>query len=157
MDYIWTPWRYKYISKAETHSGCVFCSVVKEEDEKNYVLHRAQKNFIILNLFPYTSGHAMVVPYEHCSSLVELDSETTNEMMELAKSLQSALQKEYRPNGINIGINQGEAAGAGIAQHLHLHVLPRWIGDANFMSVIGETRVMPEEISTTCERLRKYF
>ena len=158
MDYIWSPWRYKYIAQSGKEPGCVFCNVIaSDDDEKNYVIHRAKYNFVILNLFPYTSGHAMVVPFQHQSSLADLDEATTTEMMDLAKKFQRALEADYRPDGINIGINLGEAAGAGVAQHMHLHIVPRWYGDANFMSITGETRVLPEDLSTSYERLRKYF
>src|SRR5262249_20158206 len=131
-------------------SACIFCKVIAESlDEQNYIVHRGSLNYIILNLFPYTSGHIMIVPYEHQASLAPLDEPTTTEMMELTKKVQRALESEYRPDGFNIGINLGHSAGAGVAEHLHLHVVPRWTGDANFVSVIGETRILPEELSDT--------
>lgn len=158
MDHLWSPWRYKYIASNDRGEGCVFCSINRDQaDDANYVVHRARLNYILLNLFPYTSGHLMIVPYEHQSSLAEVAEPTTTEMLELAKRAQTALKTEYCPDGFNIGMNLGTSAGAGVADHLHLHVVPRWTGDANFVSIIGETRVLPEDLAATCARLRKYF
>jgi len=158
MEHIWSPWRYQYISNVEHVPGCVFCRVVQEQhDDQNFVVHRATFNFLILNLFPYTPGHLMVVPYKHAASLAEVDDQTTTEMMQLAKRAQSALESEYKPNGFNIGMNLGRAAGAGVADHLHLHIVPRWNGDANFVSIVGETRVLPEDLQTTWSKLQKHF
>lgn len=158
MEYIWSPWRYKYIASADREPGCVFCRAINDNDDPGrLVLHRARLNFVILNLFPYTSGHLMVVPYEHEASLAEVSSETTAEMMELAKRAQRALEAEYNPDGFNVGMNLGRSAGAGVADHLHLHVVPRWTGDANFVSIIGETRVLPEDLPATYEKLKKHF
>jgi ATP adenylyltransferase len=158
MDHIWSPWRYKYIATADRQEGCVLCQIEQEhKDAENYVVHRARLNFILLNLFPYTSGHLMIVPYEHQASLAALDEATTTEMIELAKRAQNALEAEYHPDGFNIGMNLGRSAGAGIADHLHLHVVPRWSGDANFVSVVGETRVLPEDLAATCEKLKRHF
>ena len=136
----------------------MLCRIEAEhKDAENYVVHRAQLNFIVLNLFPYTSGHLMIVPYEHQASLAAAGEATTTEMIELAKRAQIALETEYHPDGFNIGMNLGRSAGAGIADHLHLHVVPRWSGDANFVSIVGETRVLPEDLATTCQRLKKHF
>jgi ATP adenylyltransferase len=158
MEHIWTPWRYKYVASVDSEPGCVFCRVQQQgTDPDNLIVHRGQKNFIILNLFPYTSGHLMIVPYEHIASLAATDLATTAEMMELAKRAQSTLEAEYRPDGFNIGINLGRSAGAGVADHLHLHVVPRWSGDANFVSIVGETRVLPEDLPTTYQKLKKHF
>jgi ATP adenylyltransferase len=165
MEHIWSPWRYKYIASADSVPGCVFCRVlqdqpentVEERDRSNLVVFRASFNFVILNLFPYTSGHLMIAPYSHTGSLEGLDDATAAEIMQLAKRTVAALQAEYRPEGFNIGFNLGRAAGAGVADHLHLHVVPRWSGDANFVSVIGETRVLPEELTATYDRLKKHF
>lgn len=157
MEHIWSPWRYRYIATADRETGCVFCRILQGEDEKNFVLHRAAHNFVVLNLFPYTSGHLMIVPYGHVALLASVSPEVTAEMMELAKRAQVALDAEYHPDGFNIGMNLGRSAGAGVADHLHLHVVPRWAGDANFVSVVGETRVLPEEMATTFEKLRKHF
>ncbi|MEW6213223.1 MAG: HIT domain-containing protein [Acidobacteriota bacterium] len=158
MEHIWSPWRYRYIASADSEKGCVFClALAKGDDRASLIVHRAPRNFVILNLFPYTSGHLMIVPYEHTASLADVDEATTAEMMEIAKQAQRAIEAEYRPDGFNIGLNLGRAAGAGVAEHLHLHVVPRWAGDANFVSVVGETRVLPEELETTFERLKKHF
>jgi ATP adenylyltransferase len=158
MDHLWSPWRYKYIASAGREEGCVFCRIEREHnDTDNYVIHRGRLNFAVLNLFPYTSGHLMVVPYEHKASLAASSEATTTEMIELAKRAQLALEAEYHPDGFNIGMNLGRSAGAGVADHLHLHVVPRWSGDANFVSVVGETRVLPEDLATTYEKLKKHF
>jgi ATP adenylyltransferase len=158
MDHLWSPWRYKYIASADKTDECVFCRINREQkDAENFVVHRARLNFIVLNLFPYTSGHLMIVPYEHRAMLVDFDTATTTEMLELAKRSQLALEAEYHPDGFNIGMNLGRSAGAGVADHLHLHVVPRWSGDANFVSIVGETRVMPEDLATTLARLSKHF
>ena len=158
MDHLWSPWRYKYIASADREEGCVFCRVNHEhKDAENYVIHRARLNLVVLNLYPYTSGHLMIAPYEHQASLAAISEATTTEMIELAKRAQLALEAEYHPDGFNIGMNLGRSAGAGVADHLHLHVVPRWTGDANFVSVVGETRVLPEDLATTCEKLKKHF
>ncbi|HSB11909.1 MAG TPA: HIT domain-containing protein [Blastocatellia bacterium] len=158
MDHLWSPWRYKYIASADQQSGCVLCRIHGEhQDSQNYIVHRARLNFIVLNLFPYTSGHLMIVPYEHKASLADVSEETTSEMIELAKRSQLALEAEYHPDGFNIGMNLGRSAGAGLADHLHLHIVPRWSGDANFVSVIGETRVLPEDLATTYSKLKQHY
>ena len=158
MEHIWSPWRYKYIASSDREPGCVFCRVQQEgSDRENLIIHRASLNFVILNLFPYTSGHLMIVPYEHTASLASVTEPVTTEMMALAKKAQMSLEAEYRPDGFNIGMNLGRNAGAGVAEHIHLHVVPRWAGDANFVSIIGETRVLPEDLATTYDRLMKYF
>lgn len=154
MDYLWTPWRYHYIANAKTDGVCVFCdAVAANKDRETLILLRGEKNFVILNRYPYTSGHVMIVPYLHVADLASADAAMLADMMQLAQRMQTALQKTYRPEGFNLGMNLGRAAGAGIVGHLHLHVLPRWAGDANFMTVVGETRVEPEELSTTYDRL----
>lgn len=158
MDHLWSPWRFRYISSIGRENGCVFCRINNEhKDDENYVIHRGKLNFMLLNLFPYTSGHLMLVPYEHRASLAGTAEETTTEMIELAKRAQLALEAEYHPDGFNVGMNLGQSAGAGIADHIHLHVVPRWSGDANFVSIVGETRVLPEDLATTSSRLRKHF
>jgi ATP adenylyltransferase len=158
MDYIFSPWRYRYVSGRPREDDCVLCAKLREQDDaRNLVLHRARHNAILLNLFPYTTGHLMILPYEHAPRLGDLAPEARAEMMELAARAEQALQSEYHPDGLNLGLNLGAAAGAGIAGHLHLHVLPRWVADANFMTVVGETRVLPEDLARTYERLRPYF
>ena len=155
MDYLWTPWRYRYMAEAGKAVGCVLCDLpAANHDEEALIVLRGVKNYIVLNRYPYTSGHVMVVPYEHTADFVRLDAQTTAEMMSLAQRVQAALGGVYHPEGYNIGMNLGRSAGAGIANHLHLHVLPRWAGDTNFMTTVGETRLEPEELSTTYEKLR---
>ena len=158
MDYLWTPWRYTYVSNADKIDGCVFCERVKwNEDRKALIVHRGEHCFIILNSFPYTSGHVMVVPYNHVDELQKLSRAAAEEMMILAQRMETVFRKLYHPDGVNLGMNIGKAAGAGIAGHIHMHVLPRWVADANFMSVVGETRVLPEDLETTWERIRGEF
>jgi len=155
MDYLWTPWRYRYIAAGVKDEPCIFCAAAEgRDDAQSLIVLRARKNFVILNRYPYTSGHVMVVPYAHQATLAASEPETLAEMMALAQRIEKALANLYRPDGYNLGMNIGRAAGAGIAGHLHLHVLPRWIGDTNFMATVGETRVQPEELTTTYERLR---
>lgn len=155
MDYLWTPWRYAYVSQAARESGCIFCRALElGDDARALILYRGQKNFLILNLFPYTTGHSMVVPYAHVSELSACDGDTLAEMMALAQRLEIAFAKLYHPQGYNLGMNLGRAAGAGVADHLHLHVLPRWAGDTNFMTTIAETRLQPEDVSLTYDKLR---
>ena len=157
MDYLWTPWRYRYMAEAAgKQTGCIFCSALeKKDDAETLIVFRGKKNFILLNRYPYTSGHVMIVPYAHIPDLKDCDGETLAEMMLLAQRVEGALAAAYKPDGFNLGMNLGRAAGAGVTGHVHLHVLPRWIGDANFMSVVGETRVEPEDLRTTYEKLRK--
>ena len=156
MDYIWSPWRYRYVTNASKDDRCVFCWAIEaDDDEKTLIVFRGEKNFIILNRYPYTSGHVMVVPYAHNADLSVTPPDVLAEMMLLAQKAQRAQKDLYRPDGFNLGMNLGHAAGAGITGHLHLHVLPRWIGDSSFMSVVGETRVEPEELSVTYSRLRQ--
>jgi ATP adenylyltransferase len=154
MDYLWTPWRYRYVAEAKNAIGCVFCDALAAgRDQETLIVWRGVKNFIILNRFPYTSGHVMIVPYAHTADFAGLDKETTAEIMSLAQRMQVVLNSVYRPEGFNMGMNLGRSAGAGIADHLHLHLLPRWNGDTNFMTTISETRMQPEELSTTYSRI----
>ena len=156
MDYLWTPWRYAYVSTAEKTTGCVFCDAVKaNDDEKVRIVHREEHCFVILNTYPYTPGHVMIVPYAHLDELRKLPSEAANEMIALSQRMEAVLRDLYHPDGVNLGMNIGKAAGAGIAGHIHMHVLPRWVADANFMSVVGETRVLPETLDETWRRIRE--
>jgi ATP adenylyltransferase len=156
MDYLWTPWRYHYIADTARDTGCIFCdAVVANDDVKSQIVFRGDTCFVILNRFPYTSGHVMVVPYAHVADLAAADPDMLSEMMRIAQRVQLALGQTYHPDGFNLGMNLGRAAGAGVTGHLHMHVLPRWSGDANFMTVVGETRVEPEDLTTTYEKLRK--
>jgi ATP adenylyltransferase len=185
MDHLWTPWRYTYVSTADDDRRkgvpaalsewpgdhqCVFCNMIAavdfavrsgmptEEAEKAAgIIHRATLNFICLNAYPYATGHVMIVPYRHGSSLAALDTATTHEMMDIAQKTESSLDTLYHPHGMNFGLNLGKAAGAGIADHLHLHALPRWTGDTNFMTTVAETRVLPESLDMTWQRMREIF
>jgi ATP adenylyltransferase len=158
MDYLWTPWRYQYVTHSEETGVCVFCAAAQSTDDaKTLVVYRGAHNLVILNRFPYCSGHVMVVPYQHVAALTELTDETLVELARLARDCEKHLRAAYRPDGLNLGMNLGKSAGAGIAGHLHLHVLPRWTGDTNFMTVVGETRVVPESLEVTWEKLRAAF
>jgi ATP adenylyltransferase len=166
MDYLWTPWRYAYITEHATEhvtkpgerKECVFCAAAASpSDSDSLVVHRAELNFIIVNRFPYTSGHVMVVPYQHAPSLEDLSGETLAEMILLARDCENRIRALYRPDGLNMGINIGKSAGAGVADHLHLHILPRWAGDANFMTTVAETRILPEDVATTWQRIHEAF
>jgi ATP adenylyltransferase len=155
MDRLWSPWRYRYVSTASPSNACIFCAKpAANDDAANYIVLRAERNFVLLNLYPYTNGHLMIAPYEHVAKLTDADPKTLAEMMSLAVRCEAALRSLYNPDGINLGMNLGEAAGAGVAGHIHMHVLPRWSGDASFMSTIAETRVLPEELSVTYQRLK---
>jgi ATP adenylyltransferase len=162
LDRLWSPWRSEYIASAGDANStlCVFCKLRDEpnnNDETNFVLHRASHNFVVLNRYPYISGHLMIVPYEHVSELDMAAKMTTDELMDLTKQCQTALRDVYRPDGFNVGMNLGRAAGAGITDHIHIHILPRWYGDTNFMTSVGETRVLPEDLSTTYQKLQNRF
>jgi ATP adenylyltransferase len=160
MDRLWTPWRYDYISKIDrADTGCVFCRILaeKEKDVENFVLFRGKAIFAILNLFPYTVGHLLIIVNRHIARLGEAANEELHAILETARACETALQAEYHPEGFNLGFNVGSTAGAGVDRHLHMHVLPRWTGDANFLSVVSETRVLPEELATTRRRLLPYF
>ena len=156
MDRLWTPWRYRYISHADPSDGCIFCiKAAQDKDKENYILYRGKSNFILLNLFPYTNGHLMIAPYLHVATLGDAPAEVLAEIMALTQRAEVNLREVYHPHGLNLGMNIGESAGAGVAGHIHMHVLPRWTGDANFMSTIGETRVLPEELPVTYEKLAR--
>jgi ATP adenylyltransferase len=185
MDYLWTPWRYAYLVDADPAGRkgvpaslaawtgdchCVFCNLLGatgfavaqggeplEADRAANIVLRAEHCFIVLNAYPYSSGHVMIVPYAHQASLADLESTAALEMMALAQRTDAVIRKVYQPHGVNLGMNLGRAAGAGVEEHLHLHVLPRWMGDANFMTVVAETRVLPETLEVTWQRLREGF
>jgi ATP adenylyltransferase len=142
----------------EESPGCVFCDRIRlspDHDRSNLILLRAERNFAILNLYPYNSAHLMLVPYEHTADFAGLHAETVAEMMALAQRMLAAIKEEYAPEGFNLGMNLGRIAGAGVADHVHMHVVPRWAGDTNFMPVVGATKVMPELLETTYDRLKK--
>jgi ATP adenylyltransferase len=157
---IWAPWRLAYVKDASKDSDdeCIFCAKPRDEDDAaNLIVHRGDKAFVILNLFPYTNGHLMVAPYEHLSSLADLPPETTAEMMALAQRAIGVLGDAYAPHGYNVGFNQGRVAGAGVEHHIHMHVVPRWGGDTNFMPVLGDTRVMPQSLEDSYATLKGTF
>lgn len=157
---IWAPWRLAYVKDAskDIEEECIFCAKASEdEDQSNLIVHRAGRCFVILNLYPYTNGHLMVAPYEHIGRLQELSTETVTEMMQLAQSAMARLEQVYDPHGYNVGFNQGRVAGAGVEHHIHLHVVPRWGGDTNFMPVIADTKVMPQTLEQSYLALRGQF
>src|SRR5580658_10386545 len=160
MDRVWSPWRYRYVSHAaDDAGGCIFCEKAKDADDaahdkENLILWRGSHSYALLNLYPYTTGHLMVTPYAHVAELSAVSTEALAEMMNLAQHAEQILKQVYRCDGLNIGMNLGRAAGAGIAAHVHLHILPRWFADANFMTTIGESRVIPEELDTTWGKLQ---
>ena len=156
MKHIWSPWRIKYFQ--EHAPGCVLCNVQKDTDGPgNLVVARGRQCYVLLNRYPYTSGHLMVIPFAHKPYLEHLDPQTRAEMMELVTRCMTVLRKVYNPQAFNIGANIGEAAGAGIKEHVHIHIVPRWAGDTNFMSAVGETRVLPESLEQTWQRVQNGF
>jgi ATP adenylyltransferase len=187
MDRLWTPWRYSYITGANagTRKGvpaeleawpgedqqCVFCNLIRsvewglaqggdlgrDAEKAGLIVARLKTCYVCLNRFPYSSGHVLLVPYRHTDSLAKLDSMAAGELMETAQRMETALHHVYHPDGVNLGLNLGEAAGAGVASHMHLHMLPRWFGDTNFMTVTAETRILPEALDVTWDRLRAGF
>lgn len=157
MENLWTPWRFHYVSGGLPKGKCVFCQLRDEDpvrDRANLIVSRHQSNYVVLNRFPYTSGHTLVVLNRHLATLEEVGPAELNEMIDLARSLEIALKNAYRPDGFNIGFNLGECAGAGVAGHLHLHVVPRWIGDSNMVSVLSQTRIIPETLESTFDKLK---
>jgi len=158
MDRLWTPWRFDYIRSVDKETTCVFCRIATESrDEENLVLFRGSHSFIVMNLYPYTSGHLLIVTHRHISFLNDAKPEELSEIIHLGQHCEAALRKEFHPHGYNMGFNLGRSAGAGVEHHLHMHVLPRWTGDSNFVSVVGETRVLPEELPNTYRRLLPHF
>ena len=158
MERIFTPWRYAYVSSAAKTEGCVLCLADQgTASPESLVVHTASLNFVVMNLYPYNAGHVMVAPRRHVGTLGEATPEELTEMITLARRLEAVLQDVYHPQGVNLGMNLGRSAGAGVADHIHLHVVPRWTGDTNFMTVVGETRVIPEDPVKACARLRPYF
>ena len=158
MDRLYSPWRLSYVTTAsEPVAGCIFCNAVAADPVDPLVVARGRSAFVILNLYPYNSGHLMIVPNRHIASLAKLSAEERAEVMDLTARAEVAVTEVYRPQGLNIGVNLGKAAGAGIADHLHVHVVPRWTSDTNFMSVVGSVRVLPEEVPASADRLRPVF
>jgi ATP adenylyltransferase len=159
MEQIWAPWRIRYIQTAKAGvEGCFLCEKPKENsDEENYILYRGEKNFIILNSYPYNPGHLMVSPYRHVASLEGLAKEELHELFEMVSRSVKVLKQVFNPGGFNIGINLGRTAGAGVADHIHTHIVPRWVGDSNFMPVVADVRVVPEALAETYEKLKGKF
>jgi ATP adenylyltransferase len=157
---IWAPWRLAYVKDAskDNEEECIFCAKpAAEDDEANLIVHRGENCFVMLNLFPYTNGHLMIAPYAHIGALQEIPAETVAEMMGLAQRAMGHLEDVYSPHGFNVGFNQGRIAGAGVEHHIHMHVVPRWAGDNNFMPVIADTKVMPQTIEQSYEALKGAF
>jgi len=158
MEYISAPWRERYVRNVVKMKECIFCRAMKANDDRAaFILFRGAHNFIILNKFPYTPGHLMIAPYQHLSSFERVDDEVSDELADLLKLSLRVLRKKYAPHGFNAGMNLGQSAGAGVADHYHLHVIPRWTGDSNFMPLVSETRVLIEDLKTTFERLFPLF
>jgi ATP adenylyltransferase len=156
VERLWTPWRRAYLEGGDSHAtGCFLCAHAAdaEHDRENLVLLRAESVFVLLNLYPYNSGHLMVAPYAHTGEFVGLDAGIASELMHVTQRAVGVLQSVYMPDGFNVGMNLGRSAGAGVPDHLHVHVVPRWNGDTNFMPVIGETKVLPESLDQTYARL----
>jgi len=158
MDYLWSPWRYNYVSVASSlpqdKDSCLFCRVAASADDaQNLVVLRAEHSFVLLNRYPYSTGHLMIAPYVHVATLAEAEGAALDEIMRLAQRCEVALRAVYRPGGLNFGFNIGTCAGAGIAGHIHLHGLPRWDGDTSFITTVSETRVLPEDLDTTYRKL----
>jgi len=157
LNRLWATWRMQYVTTLDkSPGGCVFCEIARAEDgPENLIVHRGRSCYVVLNLYPYNNGHAMVIPLRHVPSLAELTDDERLEMMKLVSAMQVALEEELRAQGFNLGMNLGRAGGAGIPEHLHLHIVPRWMGDTNFMPVVGETKVLPESLENTYARLRR--
>jgi ATP adenylyltransferase len=157
---IWAPWRLEYVKDAskDNEEKCIFCAALEAgDDEANLIVHRGERAFVILNKFPYTNGHLMVAPYTHIGTLPEVDAEILGDVMALTQRAMVVLEERYSPHGFNIGFNQGRVAGAGVEHHIHMHVVPRWGGDTNFMPVLADTRVMPQTLDQSYETLRGAF
>ncbi len=155
MDYLWTPWRYAYVTGAEKVTGCIFCDLPKiGNDEQARIVYRGQHCYMVLNTYPYTPGHTMIVPFAHLDQLQKLPTEAAHEMMDLSQRIEQILRQLYTPDGVNLGMNIGKAAGAGVAGHIHMPALPRWVADSNFVSVVGETRILPETLELTYQRVK---
>jgi ATP adenylyltransferase len=159
MDHLWTPWRMAYLlgEGNAKQGGCIFCDKLKGDDAEGLILHRGQHSFVMLNLYPYNNGHLLIAPYAHESSIEPLDAATLGEMMALSQHSLRVLRLAYKPQAFNLGFNIGAAAGAGVADHVHLHIVPRWSGDTNFMATVSETRVIPEWLQQTYDRLKELW
>lgn len=157
MDRLWSPWRLAYVTGSHSAPGCIFCTAIDAAEQSPLVVHRGAACYVILNLYPYNNGHLMVVPNRHLATLEAATPVELGELMALTRLAEMALREVYRPDGINVGINLGRAAGAGVLDHLHVHLVPRWSGDTNFMTAVGDVRVLPEDLAQTAGRLRPAF
>jgi ATP adenylyltransferase len=157
VDRLFSPWRHAYVTRSEEADTCVFCDAAQNDQGRALTVFEGDACYVILNLYPYNSGHLMVVPRRHVASLAHLTTAELTEMAELTRRCEMTLTEAYAPQGINLGMNLGRPAGAGIVDHLHVHLVPRWTGDTNFMSIVGNVRVLPEELPQTAERLRPIF
>jgi len=158
MEYITAPWREEYVKKLMKMKECIFCKALKKKNDKqSFILYRGIHNFVLLNKYPYTPGHLMIAPYKHLGSIELAEKEATDEMIELLKKCLSLLRRQYHPQGFNTGMNIGQCAGAGVADHYHMHIIPRWAGDSNFMPLIGKTKVVLEDLYTSYDKLLRYF
>ncbi len=157
MDRLWSPWRLPYVTGEKAGDACVFCHAPSRPTAGDLLLWRGATCFVILNLYPYNNGHVMVVPYRHAPTLAALEPGELQELAVLTQRAERVLVDAYQPQGINIGVNVGKAAGAGVVDHIHVHLVPRWTGDTSFMAVVGETRVLPEDLASTARRLRPLF
>jgi len=158
MKYMAAPWRADYVKKVSGIKECVFCLTQKSDNDKDvHILYRGRYNFIMLNKYPYNSGHLMIAPFSHCDSIEKADKYSSDEMMDLVKSTLSILREHYNPQGFNTGMNIGRSSGAGVESHYHLHIIPRWIGDSSFMPIIGKTKMVIEDLDTTYSDLKPIF
>jgi ATP adenylyltransferase len=158
MERLWTPWRLAYVTEASgPSSGCVFCDALARGEAEPLIVHHGRRCFVILNKFPYNSGHLMVVPHRHIGRLAALEREEGEELIALTRLAEMAIEEAYQPHGLNMGLNLGKPAGAGVLDHVHMHIVPRWNGDTNFMTVVGDTRVLPEALEASAARLRPLF
>jgi ATP adenylyltransferase len=157
MEHLWSPWRLAYITGANPATGCVFCNAQTDPEADPLVVFRGQTCFVILNLYPYNNGHLMVIPNRHIATLATATTEELHELIALTRNAEIALTEAFAPHGLNMGVNLGKPAGAGVLDHVHMHIVPRWNGDTNFMTVIGRTRVLPEELPDTAAKLRPIF
>lgn len=157
LDRLYTPWRLAYVTGSAKSDACVFCAALATDAADPLIVFRGERCFVILNLFPYNNGHLMVVPNRHINTLIDATPDELTELMALTRCSEMALKEVLSPHGMNMGLNLGKAAGAGILDHLHMHVIPRWNGDTNFMTVVGQTRVLPQELPVTADALRPVF
>ena len=157
MERLWSPWRLEYVTRGDTTSGCIFCEAARPPSPDSLIVFEGTACYVILNLYPYNNGHLMVVPRRHVGTLAALTPEELVEIGVLTQRAEVALMDAYKPHGLNVGINLGKPAGAGVLEHLHVHVVPRWNGDTNFMTTVGNMRVLPEDLGASAARLRPIF